>query len=146
MEDQLERFEYNINANTEFDNKIEAVSEKEFLIHLYMDSFSEMIKELPLSKDLKDALTRAEKWKSRPKKPNANLTSKEDDYDYQFDDAGDYDDVLSSGASLFSGDIGTAKPTDMDPYGDLFVSDEDKPKGEDVNSPVDDLLNFFDEE
>ena len=146
VEDQLERFEYIINANTEFDNKIEAVSEKEFLIHLYMDPFSETIKELSLSKDLKDALTRAEKWKSRPKKPNTYLTSKEDDYDYQFDDACDYDDVLSSGASLFSGDIGTAKPTDTDPYGDLFVSDEEKPKGEDVNSPVDDLLNFFDEE
>ena len=35
---------------------------------------------------------------------------------------------------------------DGKPYSRYKYVEVDKPKGEDVNSPVDDLLNFFDEE
>lgn len=145
VEDQLKRLEYSLNANTQYDNKVEAVSENEFLIHLYMDPFSDTKKELPLSKDLEEAISKAEKRKTMPKKSRVRRIEKEDDYDYQFDDVGDYDDILSSGASLFSGDLGDTKSNVPDPYGDLFVPEKDK-KTEEDNSPVDDLLNFFEEE
>lgn len=138
VDDQLSRIEYNLNANTEFRNTLEAVSEREFLVHLYMDPYKGT-KELPLSKDIEDALLRAKEWKKKSESTSRFSGITEDD---------DYSSILSEGADLFSGDIDETDKKDDDPYGDLFNASNDKEAGNSSgdNDPVDDLMSFFDEE
>ena len=138
VDDQLSRIEYNLNANTEFRNTLEAVSDREFLVHLYMDPYKGT-KELPLSKDIEDALLRAKEWKKISESTSGFSGISEDD---------DYSSILSEGADLFSGDIDETDKKSDDPYGDLFNTSNDKEAGNSSgdNDPVDDLMSFFDEE
>lgn len=136
--DQLSRIEYNLNANSEFRNSFEAVSESEFLVHLYMDAYKGN-KELPLSRNIEEAMQRAQDWKKKSKNTSQFTNASKVD---------DYSSVLSEGADLFSGDIDEAEKKDDDPYGDLFNTSngEEAEKKSDERSPVDDLMSFFDEE
>ena len=140
--DRLDSVEYNLNANTPYKNEVVPVNEREFLIHLYMDNLDGFGKELPLSAKLKTALDSSKIWRPVKKQDERILVD-----DHMPDDI---NSVLSSGASLFSGDFDNSGIED-DPYSDLFETEENESekKDEDSNQTpdvVDDLMGFFNED
>ncbi len=135
IERHLKRIEYNLNANTKSKNVIQAVSDSEFIIHLYMDVYAKFGKELPLSKTLKNAIESAE---GKLNTPRSTKTQQQSTSNFGNNN---YDDILSAGAGLFSGENDISEPSSIDPYDDLFDDEDD-----DGNGHVDDFMNFFDEE
>lgn len=139
----LDSVEYNLNANTPYKNEIVPVNEREFLIHLYMDNLDGFGKELPLSAKLKTALDSSKSWK--PVNMQDKKTTAEDHMPE------DIKSILSSGASLFSGDFDDSGIKDDDPYSDLFDTEKDDSEKKDESSNqkpdvVDDLMGFFNED
>ena len=140
VSDKLSSLEYALNANTQYKNVIQPVSEREFLIHLYMDNLDSFKKELPLSRKVKEALEKASVWNPEYQEDNANLGTSCNQPDFS--------EILSSGADLFSGEIDSS--SEYDPYAGLFedeTDDDNNAEGSDgKKDAVDELLDFFDEE
>lgn len=140
VSDRLSSMEYMLNANTQYKNVIQPVSERDFLVHLYMDNLDSFKKELPLSRKLTDALEKASIWKSGYQVDKANQDINRDQTDIR--------EILSSGADLFSGEIDSS--SEYDAYEGLFEDETagaSKTEGSDgKQDAVDELLDFFDEE
>lgn len=140
---KLKSLEYKFNASTPYRNDIEAVNEREFLVHLYMDNLEDFKKELPLSAVLEKAIDSSSRY-SEPYEPEESYEG------IPGNDTDEMDELLASGASLFSGDIDTSTSEEEDPYADLFSLD-DNDTSDDINAKnnpdsMDDLMGFFDEE
>lgn len=144
--EQLPSIEYKLNANTTCRHEIAPVSEREFIIHLYMDNLNGIENELPLSDILKTALDRSKTWRlSRTIKDNASFGG------YGFDSM---NDILSSREELFSEELDTQDTHNAqgdDPYSNLFDMEDDDLKKKEENSDqttdvMDDLMGFFNED
>lgn len=139
VSERLSTMEHMMNANTPYRNVLEAVSDREFLVHLYMDNLDSFAKELPLSSNLAEALEKAETRKNTP----TGDTPSDSKYDQD-----DFSELLASGADLFSGEILTSAAKD-DPYEHLFDAQDVSANNEvpdDNKDVVDDLMDFFEEE
>lgn len=140
---KLKSLEHKFNTNTPYRNDIEAVNEREFLVHLYMDNLEGFKKELPLSDVLKKAIDASIHY-------SAPYEAEESYQGTPENDLNEMNKILASGASLFSGDIDMGSSEKEDPYADLFVLDNneasDDMKTKNKPDSMDDLMGFFDEE
>jgi hypothetical protein len=108
-----------------------------------MDNLEDFKKELPLSDVLEKAIESSSRY-SEPYEPEESYEG------IPGNDPDEMNELLASGASLFSGDIDTGTSEEEDPYADLFsLDDNDTPddmKAKNNPDSMDDLMGFFDEE
>lgn len=97
VSDRMSALEYAMNKNTPYKHRVEIVSDKEFLVHLYLDELDESVQELPLSEKLSDALEKSITLNEEQKTKNQGDTDETEDENYtgiSGAQAGSADDLL----------------------------------------------------
>ena len=136
VDQRIPRLQSTFNEKIGNQFKFEVVSETRFLAHIQIEHMDAIQNELPLSKQLNDALKLAEEYKNTEKERWSHPFS-------SIDDAKEYKDAASTGANLFSEEPINPILSDDDQYADLFSSEDSV---SDDSKDENDFMNFFDEE